>query len=231
MFAVTFFVGAFLAGMGGVMVASFAGVATGADGQWLLHSLVVVIIGGLGSIKGAVAGSLLYGMVTAFAPVYLPSDYTYYSIIFSFALLAIVLAVRPVRPVRTAGFGVNVRGARTRTVVVGVAVALLLVLPLVGTEFFVNFVLTRTLIFGLAASSIVFLSSYVGMVSLAQYLLVGVASFTIGNCVAESGKGLKLGLDPWLAVRHRPRDLHAGGVRPRRPRPAARRASTSSCSR
>ena len=94
-FAVTFFVGAFLAGMGGVMVASFAGVATGADGQWLLHSLVVVIIGGLGSIKGAVAGSLLYGMVTAFAPVYLPSDYTYYSIIFSFALLAIVLAVRP----------------------------------------------------------------------------------------------------------------------------------------
>ena len=60
--------------------------------------------------------------------------------------------------------------------------------------------LTRTLILGLAASSIVFLSSYVGMVSLAQYLLVGVASFTIGNCVAESGKGLKLGLDPWLAV-------------------------------
>lgn len=94
-FAVTFLVGAFLAGMGGVMVASFAGVATGADGQWLLHSLVVVIIGGLGSVRGAVAGSLLYGLVTAFAPVYLPSDYTYYSIIFTFVLLAIVLAVRP----------------------------------------------------------------------------------------------------------------------------------------
>src|SRR5262245_17233801 len=94
-FAITFFVGSFLAGMGGVMVASFAGVATGADGQWLLHSLVVVIIGGLGSIKGALAGSLLYGMVTAFAPVYLPRDSTYYSIIFSFALLAVVLAVRP----------------------------------------------------------------------------------------------------------------------------------------
>jgi branched-chain amino acid transport system permease protein len=94
-FAITFFVGSFLAGMGGVMVASFAGVATGSDGQWLLHSLVVVIIGGLGSIKGALAGSLLYGMVTAFAPVYLPTDYTYYAIILSFALLAIVLAVRP----------------------------------------------------------------------------------------------------------------------------------------
>lgn len=94
-FAITFWVGAFLAGMGGVMGASFAGAATGADGQWLLNSLVVVIIGGLGSIKGAVAGSLLYGMVVAFSPAYLPSQYTYYSIILTFGLLAVVLAVRP----------------------------------------------------------------------------------------------------------------------------------------
>ena len=94
-FAVTFFVGAFLAGMGGVMGASFAGAATGSDGAWLLNSLVVVIIGGLGSIKGAVAGSLLYGMVVALSPAYLPSQYTFYSVIFTFVLLALVLAVRP----------------------------------------------------------------------------------------------------------------------------------------
>jgi branched-chain amino acid transport system permease protein len=94
-FAVTFFVGAFLAGMGGAMGASFAGVATGADGNWLLNSLVVVIIGGLGSIKGAVAGSVLYGMVVAFSPAYLPTRYTFYSIILTFALLALVLAIRP----------------------------------------------------------------------------------------------------------------------------------------
>ncbi|CAN5483606.1 branched-chain amino acid ABC transporter permease [soil metagenome] len=94
-FAITFFVGAFLAGMGGVMGASFAGVATGADGQWLLHSLVVVIIGGLGSLKGAVAGSVMYGLVIAFAPAYLPSQYTFYAVIFTFVLLAVVLAVRP----------------------------------------------------------------------------------------------------------------------------------------
>lgn len=94
-FGVTFFVGAFLAGMGGVMGASFAGVAPGTDGQWLLNSLIVVIVGGLGSIRGALAGSLLYGMVVAFAPAYLPSDYTFYAIIFTFVLLALVLAVRP----------------------------------------------------------------------------------------------------------------------------------------
>ena len=94
-FGVTFFVGAFLAGFGGVMGASFAGVAPGTDGQWLLNSLIVVIVGGLGSIRGAVAGSLLYGMVISFAPAYLPSEYTFYAIIFTFVLLALVLAVRP----------------------------------------------------------------------------------------------------------------------------------------
>ncbi len=94
-FGITFFVGSFLAAMGGVMGASFAGVAPGTDGQWLLNSLIVVIIGGLGSVKGAVAGSLLYGMVTAFSPAYLPADYTFYSIIFTLVVLAVVLAVRP----------------------------------------------------------------------------------------------------------------------------------------
>ena len=99
-FAVTFFVGAFLAGMGGAMGASFAGVAPGADGQWLLNSLVVVIIGGLGSIKGAAAGSLLYGLVVAFSPAYLPTDYTFYAIILTFALLARRSRRSPERTVR-----------------------------------------------------------------------------------------------------------------------------------
>ena len=94
-FAVTFFVGSFLAGLGGAMGSSFAGANVGTDGQWLLNSLVVVIIGGLGSVKGAVAGSLLYGMSIAFAPAYLPADYTFYSIILTFVVLALVLAVRP----------------------------------------------------------------------------------------------------------------------------------------
>jgi branched-chain amino acid transport system permease protein len=94
-FAITFFVGAFLAGMGGVMGASFSGVSPSADGAWLVNSLVVVIIGGLGSVKGAAAGSLLYGSVLAFSPSYLPLGWTQYSILLTFILLALVLAVRP----------------------------------------------------------------------------------------------------------------------------------------
>jgi branched-chain amino acid transport system permease protein len=82
-----------------------------------------------------------------------------------------------------------------------IVLAFLIVLPAFGSKFFVEFVVTRALILGLVASTIVFLSAYGGMVSLAQLLAYGVAGFVIGNCVPKaSTKGLKLGLNPWVAV-------------------------------
>lgn len=94
-FALAFLVGAGLAALGGVMGGSFASLAPGVDGLWLLNSIIVVIIGGMGSMTGAAAGSLLLGMVTAFSPAYLPIGLSQYSIIFTFILLAAVLAFRP----------------------------------------------------------------------------------------------------------------------------------------
>jgi len=98
-FAIAFVVGSSLAAFGGAVGASQGAVAPGQDGQWLLNSLVVVIIGGLGSLLGAAAGSLLYGLVFSFSAVYLPTSgnncCTQYSIVFTFMLLALVLAFRP----------------------------------------------------------------------------------------------------------------------------------------
>jgi branched-chain amino acid transport system permease protein len=94
-FAIAFLIGSGLAGLGGVIGGSFASLAPGVDANWLLYSLVVVIIGGMGSLGGAAIGSLLLGLTTNFASAYLPSNYTYYSIIFTFVLVAVVLAVRP----------------------------------------------------------------------------------------------------------------------------------------
>jgi branched-chain amino acid transport system permease protein len=94
-FALAFFVGSALAGLGGVIGGSFASLAPGVDANWLLYSLVVVIIGGMGSLGGAAIGSLLLGLTSNFSAAYLPSNYTYYSIIFTFVLVAVVLAVRP----------------------------------------------------------------------------------------------------------------------------------------
>jgi branched-chain amino acid transport system permease protein len=94
-FAIAFTVGSALAGLGGVIGGSFASLAPGVDANWLLYSLVVVIIGGMGSLGGAAIGALLLGLTSNFSAAYLPSNYTYYSIIFTFVLVALVLAVRP----------------------------------------------------------------------------------------------------------------------------------------
>ncbi len=98
-FAIAFVVGAGLAGLGAVVGTSQGNVAQLQDGQWLLYSLVVVIVGGMGSLFGAVAGSLLYGIVFMFSAAYLPTTgndcCTQYSIVFTFVLLALVLAFRP----------------------------------------------------------------------------------------------------------------------------------------
>jgi branched-chain amino acid transport system permease protein len=98
-FAIAFVVGSALAAFGAVVGASQGNIASGQDGQWLLNSLVVVIVGGMGSIFGAAAGSLLYALVFSFSATYLPTSgsncCTQYSIVFTFVLLAIVLAFRP----------------------------------------------------------------------------------------------------------------------------------------
>jgi len=88
----------------------------------------------------------------------------------------------------------------SRSLAVTIAGIALVFLPLIGSDFFIDFVMTRTLMLGLAASTIVFLSAYGGMDSLAQWLIFGVSGFAIGNLVAESGRGLQLGWAPWLAL-------------------------------
>ena len=93
-----FFLGALLAGLGGVLGGTMISLAPGQDTAFLLNSLIVVIIGGMGSLGGAAIGALALGLVDAYADVYLvfgDLDLTNYSIIVTFALLVGVLAVRP----------------------------------------------------------------------------------------------------------------------------------------
>ena len=93
-----FFIGAMLAGFGGVLGGTMISLAPGQDAAFLLNSLIVVIIGGMGSLAGAAIGALALGLVDAYADVYLViggTDLTNYSILVTFALLVGVLAVRP----------------------------------------------------------------------------------------------------------------------------------------
>lgn len=86
-----FFLGAALAGLSGVAGGMILGLGPTYDGTILQFALVVVIIGGLGSLPGAVVGSLIVGLVDVFGKTYLP-ELAYFTV---FAPMVIMLALRP----------------------------------------------------------------------------------------------------------------------------------------
>src|SRR6185295_11261130 len=90
-FAITFAIGAGMAGFAGVVGGTALSVSPGEDTRYLLASLVVVIVGGMGSIVGAAIGALLIGLAEQFGLAYAPT----YGIVFTFVIMVAVLAFRP----------------------------------------------------------------------------------------------------------------------------------------
>ena len=178
---------------------------------WLLNSLIVVIVGGMGSIFGAAAGAILYAFVVNFAASYLPtagSDCcTQYSPILTFVLIALVLAVpaagavreRRMNPAAWTPRQQSERASRWRLRPGPCR-------PVVGLSgYWTHTILMQTFFYGIAAASLIFLSAYGGMVSLAQTALFGISGVIIGNLATQGGqggtsKGLHLGWDPTLAL-------------------------------
>jgi branched-chain amino acid transport system permease protein len=90
-FTAMFVFGGALAGLAGVVAAGLLTLRPGADTDILLFALVVVVIGGLGSLQGAAVGSVLIGLVDAFSKVWVP-ELSYFAV---FAPMAIILMFRP----------------------------------------------------------------------------------------------------------------------------------------
>jgi branched-chain amino acid transport system permease protein len=90
-FALTFAIGAGLAGLGGVIGAVELSMVPGEDTRLLLASLIVVIVGGMGSVVGAAIGAAILGLAETFGLAYAPT----YSVVFTFVIRVIVLAFRP----------------------------------------------------------------------------------------------------------------------------------------
>lgn len=86
-----FVVGAGLAAIAGTIGAGMQSILPGVQNEVLLYALVVIIIGGLGSIPGAAVGSILIGLIDAFAKAWIP-ELAYFTI---FLPMALVLVFRP----------------------------------------------------------------------------------------------------------------------------------------
>jgi len=86
-----FVVGAALAAIGGTIGAGRTPILQGVQNEVLLYALVVIIIGGLGSIAGAAVGSIVIGLIDVFAKTYIP-ELSYFPV---FLPMALVLVIRP----------------------------------------------------------------------------------------------------------------------------------------
>lgn len=91
LFAIVLGLAAFLAGLSGVAGGAFLTLYPGAEWEILAYALVVVIVGGLGSLKGAIVGSLLVGVVDAYGRWLFP-EFSYFMV---FGPMALLLLLRP----------------------------------------------------------------------------------------------------------------------------------------
>lgn len=90
-FAGAFVLGCFLAGLGGALIAPTVSVTLGMDHTIIIEAFLIVTIGGLGNIWGALVGSLIFGVTQSFGVLLLPQ----FAIVFPYAAVVIVLLLRP----------------------------------------------------------------------------------------------------------------------------------------
>jgi branched-subunit amino acid ABC-type transport system permease component len=90
-FAAAFVIGCFLAGLGGALVVPTVSISLGMDHDIIIEAFLIVTIGGLGNIWGALVGSLIFGLTHAFGVLLWPQ----FAIVFPYAAVVIVLLLRP----------------------------------------------------------------------------------------------------------------------------------------
>ncbi len=90
-FALVFVIGCYLAGLGGALVAPIVNVTLGMDHTLIIEAFLIVIMGGLGNIWGALLGALIFGLTQSLGILIWPQ----FGIVFSYAAVIIVLSFRP----------------------------------------------------------------------------------------------------------------------------------------
>ena len=90
-FGAVFVIGCFLAGLGGALIAPTLGVVLGMDHTIIMEGFLIVIIGGLGNIWGALMGALIFGLTQSLGILIWPQ----FGIIFPYAAVVVVLLIRP----------------------------------------------------------------------------------------------------------------------------------------
>jgi len=90
-FAFAFVLGCFLAGLGGALVAPTVSITLGMDHTIIIEAFLIVIIGGLGNIWGAMVGSLIFGISQSLGVLFWPQ----FAIVFPYLTVVVILTLKP----------------------------------------------------------------------------------------------------------------------------------------
>lgn len=187
--------GTLLTGLAGSIGAPFLGVYPGLDIEVLLYAMAVVIVGGLGSLKGSLLGALMVGLIDSTAKALWPET----GMFSMFALMAIVLILKPtglfglpIAPPSQASVSEEVfleavpsssrhpSGWRERRwIIIACLVVAGLVCPLVLSTYYVR-LFTLALIWAIFAMSLDLILGLGGIISLGHAVFFGISSYTIG---------------------------------------------------
>lgn len=91
LFASIFALGAGLAAIGGIVASPILGVYLGMDIEILIPAFIVVVVGGMGSLRGALLASIIVALVDTFGKAYFPD----YALFLVYLLMVVVLLKRP----------------------------------------------------------------------------------------------------------------------------------------
>lgn len=186
--------GAALAAFGGIVLGGYQSLNPEMGNAVIIPAFVIVVLGGLGSFRGAVVGGLFVGLVQSFVGTYLPV----FQGMVIFLLMIAVLLVRPQGLFGGGGDGIGAGGSDPSAFVsgtnssflgerlrgrlgIGVVVALALVPVFEGVLYsgFVVSLLITVLIWALFAMSLDIILGYTGLISLGHTLFYGLGAYVL----------------------------------------------------
>lgn len=206
--ALTFAVAAVLGGIGGVMIGMyFTSVYPTMSYSAMLKGFAANLLGGLGSVPGAVIGGLLLGLIETFGVALLGSTYRN---LFTFVILIGVLVLRPTglfgarramppEPL-TGTFVANSRPVRVPWfVAVGGLVAAVL-LPFISSNPYLLQIFTNAWLFAMLALSITLVTGAAGQMSLGQAGFLAIGGYASALLTMRLGWALELSLFAGAAI-------------------------------
>jgi branched-chain amino acid transport system permease protein len=198
LFGAIFGFGVALAALGGVAAAPILGVYPGMDADILIPAFIVIVIGGMGSLRGAFVGSLLIGICDTFGRAYFQTV----SLFLIYLTMIIVLLVRPqglfgikysdvvAAPAVTTRVGTVTFQTRAAEVAV---LLVLIMLPFVVGDY-PRALVSEIFIFGIFAMSLDLIFGFTGLMSLGHAAFFGLGAYAVAVL------GAQFGLNAWLGV-------------------------------